>query len=161
MYFSPSLKPSIFILVALTKILTFISQMHVKGSQRIKFRWQRGSQRPLMKSGPQSCGRGKCGEETHTYMKEPKHMLKTNSKGSCMHTDSDSYPERCRDKCANTEAHTQTTCRLSHLSRARHNTARLCAEVRPCFISGWGLNLLRRGPRFDIPPEAKLSPWHV
>lgn len=35
----------LYILVILTKILTFISQMHVKGSQRIKFRWRMGSQR--------------------------------------------------------------------------------------------------------------------
>ncbi len=44
--FSPQPRlPCLYILVALTKILTFISQMHVKGSQRIRFRWWMGSQR--------------------------------------------------------------------------------------------------------------------
>lgn len=33
------------ILIVLTKILTFISRMHVEGSRRIRFRWRTGSQR--------------------------------------------------------------------------------------------------------------------
>lgn len=40
-----TLTKALYIPVALTKILTFISQMHVKGSQRIRFRWRMESQR--------------------------------------------------------------------------------------------------------------------
>lgn len=40
-----NLVPCLYILVSLTIILTFISQMHVKGSQRIRFRWWRKTQR--------------------------------------------------------------------------------------------------------------------
>lgn len=42
---TPTTVPCLYILVALTIILTFISQMHVKGSQRIRFRWWRKTQR--------------------------------------------------------------------------------------------------------------------
>lgn len=68
---------------------------------------------------------------------------------ACTHWDC--FPGTCRDKCVNTHAH-----------RVRQRTARLCIEVRLRFISGWGLNLFRQGPRFDTsPPAAELSPCHV
>lgn len=117
---------SLYILVALTKILTFISQIHVKGSQRIRFRWWSGSQRaaneiwatePRLRdlreeSVVSSTHNAYAGwfTQTHTHMKESteKHAClrshsRTHTKGSEYGMQMDPHMhETCRDKCVNT-----------------------------------------------------------
>jgi len=142
--------PSLKILVALTILLTFISQMHVKGSQRIRFRWLRGSRRATNEIWT--------AEQRLRDLREESAVRCTQHSSKMIHSHTHTQERIHRQMCMLKDLFIQQHKKISICTRTHTQQAtRVCVEVRVRFISGWGLNLLRQGPRLDTFPQQQSS----